>query len=383
MAGYSEAISGEGHVLGEGFYRNSDVLRSIHGRSSEIGLFKENTDIYFWWFNPDGTIIHENQTHLNNIGLISAADFVIKEKGPHEYRVAVLGDEMTASTTSNISWPDVLEDHLNRKDEKAREFHVFNFGHLDTGIHEWREIWEKRAQKFDIDLLIVNLTENSLVRVGNIYADVSHWDGIPGFQYVAYTLPDGQEAVTWIRCIPPASSLQSPDCYISKLLTFWIPPNVARDKDAMTWLRNKIIDEYVEGADLEKNDDSLNPRNHARPDIPVHSDEECKLWAERHLTWFKQNVPNVLFLMNPWYPHFIDYHNFKGLDVFSSIDTSIEVLDMRSRYQLWGVHDDISILYSRFAREKWSDDGHKLYGAAVGDVVLNHLNGVSRFLPGT
>lgn len=383
MAGYSEAIPGRGHVLGNGFYLHSDVLRGIEGRSSEIGLFKENKDVYFWWFNADGTILHENRTHLNNIGLISTADCVQEEKRPHQFRIAVLGDEMTGSTTSNISWPDVLEGQLNQKDNKAREFQVYNFGHLDTGIHEWKEIWEKRARKFDIDLLIVNLTDHSLGRVGKIYADVSHWDGISGFRYVSYTLPDGQEAVTWIRCIPPASSLRSPDCYTSKLLTFWMPTTVARDKNAMAWLRNKIIDDYVDGADIDKGNDYLNPRDHARPDIPAYSDEECEMWAGEHLKWFKQNVSDVLFLMNPWYPHFIDYHNFKSLEVFSRTDPSIEIIDMRSRYQLWGVHDDISIPYSSFAREKWSDEGHKLYGEAVGDVVLMHLNGVSRFLPGT
>ena len=383
MAGYSEAVSGIGHVLGDGFYFHTDVQRGMQSHSSERGLFKENKDIYFWWFSPDGTILHENRTHLNNIGLISNTDSVEGEKRSGEFRIAVLGDEMTGATTSNISWPDVLENHLNKGDENARVFRVYNFGHLDSGIHEWREIWEKRVEKFDIDLLLVNLTDHAVGRVGDVYADVSHWDGVPGFRYVSYVLPDGQEAVTWIRGLPGVSSLRSPDCYTSKLLTFWLPTGVARDKSAMAWLREKVIDDYVEGADFERCIDPMNPRDHAYPDIPVYSDEECKIQAGKHLKWFKENVPDVLFLMNPWYPHFTDYHDFKSLEIFSDIDQSIEVIDMRSRYQLWGIHDDISIVYSKFAREKWSDEGHKLYGAAVGDVVLNHLNGVSRFLPGT
>ena len=383
MAGYSEAVSGEGHLLGNGFYFQSDIQRGIQSRSSKIGLFKENKDIYFWWFAPDGTILHENRTHLNNIGLVSASDYADGKKKPNEFRIAVLGDEMTGSTTSNIVWPDLLEDHLNKHDKKGREFRVYNFGHLDTGIHEWRAIWQKRAQLFDIDLLLVNLTEHSLGRIGDRYSDVSHWDGIPGFQYVSHTLPDGQQAVTWVRCLPGASSLKSPDCYTSKLLTFWIPKDVARDKNTMLWLREKIIDEYVQGADIEKCDDYLHPRNHARPEIPAYSDEECEQYAVTNIRWFKENVPNVLFLMNPWYPHFVDYHNFKGLEVFSKVDQSIEIIDMRHKHQLWAIHDNIAVPYSQFALEKWSDEGHRLYGAAVGDVVLTRLNGVSWFLPGT
>lgn len=173
MAGYSESPTGSDHLLGEGYDYLSDPLRSIDVPSSQKGLFKENRDIYFWCFDTHGTVISENVFHQNNFGLVSRRDCTAVREAD-EFRIAVLGDEMTAATTSNLSWPDSLEDFLNGAGGTTGKFRVLNFGHLDTGTSEWREIWEKRASNFDIDLVIVNLADHTFNRIGDIYTHVSH-----------------------------------------------------------------------------------------------------------------------------------------------------------------------------------------------------------------
>ena len=373
IAGYSEAPAGKGHIFHNMFYQNSDLVRGIKRQSSEKGLFKENFDLKFWWFSPTGEIIHENAVHLNNLGLISKRDSTVKNTNKGYYRIAVLGDEMTGATTSNVSWPDSLNEFLNENRPDQRYFEVLNFGHLDTGIHEWKKIWQERVRFFDIDLLIVNIADHTLRRVGEIFSDISHWDKLSGFRYVTYNLPSGLKAATWIYSPEGADELKHPSSYTSKLLTFWLPEELAKDKRQVALLRDLVIDDYVEGADFENCTDYLNPREVSHPKLPEYKTEEIFDWVSSHLNWFQKNVPNVMFLMNPWLPHFIDYNNFPNMDFLETLKPNVRVHDMRRSYKLWGVHDDISLLYSPHANEKWSDEGHRLYGEAVGLKVLEHL----------
>ncbi len=376
MAGYSAVPSGSGHLLGDGFYYRTNVLRGIDFPSSQIGLFGENQDTQFWWFDSSGKIVHENTTHCNNVGLVSSRDYSAA-RGPDEFRIAVLGDEMTAATTANASWPDSTEHFLNQNSTNNRTYRVFNFGHLDAGLVEYRRIWQERARHFDIDMLIVNLADHTFHRIGEIYTCISHWDRVPGFRYVFYTLPDGQQAVTWIRCAEGATSLRDPNCYINKLLTFWIDPEVARNQHLMAQLRDMVITDYIDGADIEGSADYLNPREHAHPTIPTYSDQERMEYVCEHLTWFSQCSPHVLFLMNPWWSHFenyslLDHRRYESLSRLSEMNDHLSVVDMRRDHRLWG-GSDTATLYCPYATEKWSDEGHRLYGQAVGDVVLDHL----------
>ncbi|MGH6661120.1 MAG: hypothetical protein ACREB6_06250 [Rhodospirillales bacterium] len=384
MAGYSEAPSGRGHLLGDGFYYGANVLRNIDQPSSQTGLFKENRDVYFWWFGRDGAVVHENKTHFNNVGLVSRNDHS-PTRSADEFRIAVLGDEMTGATTADVSWPDFLEEFLNAAPAANRKYRVFNFGHLDTGVHEWRRIWDERARKFDVDLVIVNLADHTFNRIGEVYTHISHWDSLPGFKYVFYELPGQRKAVTWIRCIGNASTLRDPDCYTSKLLTFWLEPDMARDKRAMARLRDMVIADYVDGADFGKCRDALNPRDHAHPDIPQYTEAERIASVCEHLARIADSAPDALFLMNPWLPHFQDYslidHNrFRNLELLSAMNGGIKIVDMRRSYRLWG-RGDVSALYSPYAAEKWTDLGHRIYGQAVGDLVLEHLSGFGPAIP--
>lgn len=373
LAGYSASPCGARHVLGEGYYHASNVLRGVEGKSSDRGLFRENDDLFFWWFDKDGRIIHENKCHLNNLGLISRHDNTLSRAVANEYRIAVLGCEMTGATTSNIVWPDSLHDFLNAHTAMNRPCQVLNFGHLDTGIHEWKAIWEKRTSLADVDLLIINIPVHALYRIGKIYADASHWDSVPGFRYVKYQIDSGSSAVSWIVNQKPRATLRHPDSYTEKLITFWMSQEVASTPKAVRELRKRVIDDYVEGADFDRAASPLEPRAKNFPNIPSYDQAESIQWVRDHITWFAQNVENVIFTLNPWKPHFTDYGNYESASAFSDLDTNIEIIDMRKSWKLWGVHDDISVLYSGFAEEKWSDEGHRLYGEAVGLEVMYRL----------
>lgn len=373
MAGYSSSPCGENHILGEGFYHHSDLLRSINFPSSDLGLFKENKNIYFWWFDKNGYILHENKCHLNNLGLVSNYKQSIDRKDKNEYRIAVLGCEMTGATTSNKSWPDYLQKFLNKSSTNSKTFQVFNFGHLDTGIHEWKTIWKKRASKFDIDLLIVNIAPHTLIRKGNIYSDVSHWDLLPGFKYCSYKISDGSSAVTWFYNKKLKNTLRDFRSYTSKLITLWTDPDVAHKPSSVKEFRNLIIDDYVNGMKIGFFDDDIDPREKNYPNIPQYSNEELLIWIKKHIEWFSNNVPNVIFTLNPWLPHFTDFMNYPFENLLDILASDLRIYDMRKSWKLWGVEEDISVLYSNQGAEKWSDRGHNLYGEAVGIQLLNNL----------
>lgn len=372
MSGYSASPVGANHLLGQGFYHGADVIRNINKKSSNIGLFKENEDIYFWWFDKSGSILHENKCHLNNIGLVSQYDNSLKKNSNQEYRIAVAGCEMTGATTSNCVWPDSLSDFLNRNKPFKKKIQVFNFGHLDTGIHEWKKIWLQRIKKINADLLIVNIPIHTFYRKGNIFNDASHWDQLPGFRYVNYFLENGENITSWIISKRKNETLKDPKSYTEKLLSFWLDPKLARNSKKIKTFREIIIDEYIQGSKF-KNSSSLDPKKDNYPIIPKYKLSEMVRWVQEHVIWFNDNVKNVFFTLNPWMPHFVNYNDYLSKDVLLNFCSNINVIDMRKSWKLWGVHDDIQTLYSKYANEKWSDEGHLLYGEAIGIEVMNYL----------
>jgi hypothetical protein len=99
--------------------------------------------------------------------MISANAAIDKPKD--EFRIAILGDSFCATTTSDVTWPEALEQALN-KDEGLKKqtgksvFKVLNFGLDGTGIVQWPNVYKNRAAQFNPDLLIVNFISDDILR---------------------------------------------------------------------------------------------------------------------------------------------------------------------------------------------------------------------------
>jgi hypothetical protein len=104
----------------------------------------------------------------NSHGLIAREDFPLA-KPAGEYRIGVVGDSFTANVTSTLRWTDVLEDRLAASPEWSaivggRRTRVINFALDGIGTIQFGAVAEFVAPSFDLDLLIVNMLKNDVIR---------------------------------------------------------------------------------------------------------------------------------------------------------------------------------------------------------------------------
>jgi hypothetical protein len=104
----------------------------------------------------------------NSHGLIAREDFPLV-KPADEYRIGVVGDSFTANVTSTLRWTDVLEDRLAASPEwsaiaDSHRTRVINFGLDGIGTVQFGAVAEFVALPFDLDLLIVNMLKNDVIR---------------------------------------------------------------------------------------------------------------------------------------------------------------------------------------------------------------------------
>jgi hypothetical protein len=139
----------------------------------------------------------------NSHGLIARKDFPIA-KPAGEYRIGVIGDSFTANVTSTLRWTDVLEDALNSSGDwqastGGRRTRVINFGLDGIGTAQFGAVAERVALPFDLDLLIVNMIRNDLIRRPHIRRDGAAISANDMSDYVRTNIMD---RVNWREIYP-------------------------------------------------------------------------------------------------------------------------------------------------------------------------------------
>jgi hypothetical protein len=104
----------------------------------------------------------------NSHGHVSKFEYP-RQKPPGEYRIAVVGDSMTANITNNVRWTEVLEEDLNasskwktRVDGKGTR--VINFGVDGIGMIQFAAMVRHHVMGFEPDLIIVNFVSDDILR---------------------------------------------------------------------------------------------------------------------------------------------------------------------------------------------------------------------------
>jgi hypothetical protein len=122
----------------------------------------------------------------NSHGHVSQFEYP-KEKPSGEYRIAVVGDSMTANITNNIRWTEVLEASLNASPEwKAlvgnRFTRVINFAVDGTGMVQFAGMVRYHVLAFEPDLTIVNFVSDDILRrMRYVRVSISREDDIRKF----------------------------------------------------------------------------------------------------------------------------------------------------------------------------------------------------------
>ena len=111
-------------------------------------------------FMADNSLAYAWTFRTNNFGLVSRRDYE-PAKQTAEFRIALIGDSLTACINNDLPWGDVLEDRLNA-DEGLKKvlgvcrFTVFNFGREGSGWRRFAKDFVEFAEPFKPDLVLVN-----------------------------------------------------------------------------------------------------------------------------------------------------------------------------------------------------------------------------------
>jgi len=131
--------------------------------------YKANTRVHQRLYDQNGVPApHVSTIVTNNFGLISPDDSALL-KPETEYRIAVIGDSFSATTTSSLTWPTALERLLNEDSSlsslvRKKSFKVLNFGLDGTGFVQWPDVYKYRAEPFRPDMVIVNFMWSDPIR---------------------------------------------------------------------------------------------------------------------------------------------------------------------------------------------------------------------------
>lgn len=125
---------------------------------------------YMYTPNFEGERGHPWYSHwrTNSHGHVSKFEYPI-EKPPGEYRIAIVGDSMTANITNNVRWTELLEQDLNASPKwKARvggKFtRVINFAVDGMGMIQFAGMVRHHVMPFQPDFIIVNFVSDDILR---------------------------------------------------------------------------------------------------------------------------------------------------------------------------------------------------------------------------
>lgn len=132
------------------------------------GHYQPNIVTKYRMFDADHHLQLDATVRINNFGYVSHHDYKL-EKAPGEYRIALLGDSLTACFNNDKPWADSLQEALNADEEfkaqvGAQTVTVLNFGTPGAGFHTMARQGLNHAKFFSPDLVIVNYIEDDFLR---------------------------------------------------------------------------------------------------------------------------------------------------------------------------------------------------------------------------
>lgn len=343
---------------------------------------KPREEISFRLYGPRAQLLASADFRLNNMGYISRRDYS-RERGPNEYRIVVIGGEQTASSVANISWPDVLEDELNRHDTSKR-YKVFNIAWPDASPEYYVRSWNQEGRDFDPDLVIVHYVETDFYRT--IKGTPLKYKGQPiELQDIEYRFGAGPDNVAYTRTARiaghPVTSYRDPDAIPSRPYGFFSTRAFMSDQTKVATLQDRVVRDMIAGAEPESARDRwrqgrplfvkvVNRNFDPLPSAPV---DHARLvdFGIANFGWLAQHVPNVLITHNFNYREQAASLPFELTAAMMAKEPRIRVTDMRERLSGKVADTELRSWYIVPAMaEKWTDKGHAVLGRMMADLVL-------------
>ncbi len=323
---------------------------------------------------------------LNNLGFISTRDYRY-ERGPNEFRIVVIGGEQTASTVASKSWPDFLEDELNRRDPSVH-YRVFNIGWPDAGPEHYVQYWQGEGVKFSPDLVIVNYVENDFHRAltGTAHKYRGHPITLREMRFRVGPGPD-DIALTMVAATQgsPADSLRDPRVLPSRPYGFYVSRGFANDPPRVRALQRQVVRDMVRGAlppfgaltvrRLTRRSADIDvTRIRTFDPLPAQAPDRARMvqFGLSTFGWLARHVPNLILTHNFDYWGIKYDEPFELTEAMQAADPHIRVLDMRRRIPPDVTDEELkSWSIVPYMAEKWSLRGHEAYAELMAGVVMD------------
>ena len=411
-----------GYLLVEATYRWVLYLRYVHHAVYPVmtinvpqtaSTFGQPGSIFGWYvpakpfmltqYAPDGTMFDRHRVAINNLGWVSQYDYT-RRKAPSEYRIAIVGDSLTASINNSHPWPDILQRKLNADKQllaklRVQKISVLNLGVAGASMEMMANPLAVIAQRFSSDMLIVNfIAEDLSRRHDDNFEIILPEPPVPPsdiFMATNAQLPphidvDGFEIPLDCRSGPAVPS--NPACKVS---TLWYSPsdsvidrdslNRTKRKAARILLWDRMILSPKPLAILDLLGKPIIPRaDAALPLLPVamNKEEQDQDIGIRALKTIRTLHRNMLVLHNPLYWH-LKGHAYSTdqslapiLDPFiaAAKQDGINIVRMERYMPVAKGDGEWRRWYNHLPYDgHWSDYGAEVYANAVLQAVREHL----------
>ncbi|HUO43445.1 MAG TPA: SGNH/GDSL hydrolase family protein [Burkholderiales bacterium] len=411
-----------GYLLVEASYRWVLYLRYVHhavypvtiidvpqdpsgfGRPGSVrGWYVPSKSFTFTQYAPDGAMFDQHRVQINNLGWVSAYDYD-RHKAPGEYRIAVVGDSLTASINNTKPWPDILQSRLNEDRPLlsrlgARKISVLNLGVAGASMEMMANPLAVIARRFSPDMVIVNfIAEDLSRRHSDDFERIPAEPAIPPSDIseaaVAQVPPhleiSGIEIPLDCRSGPPLPA--NPDCKVS---TMWYSPssevldrealNKIKRRAAWRLLRDRVILSPRPLAILELLGRPVIPRAGASEPAPLAAfdrERQDRDIGIRALKVIRSISRNMLVLHNPLYWH-LKGHAYSTDQKLSPIldpfvadakRAGIEIVRMEQYMPVNKGEGEWRRWYNHLPYDgHWSDYGAEIYAGAVEQVIRSRL----------
>jgi len=384
---------------------NVPPVTTTFGQPGSIfGVFAAAKSFMLTIYAPDGTMFDRHRVPINNLGWVSEYDYM-RQKAPSEYRIAIVGDSLTASINNSKPWPDILQRKLNGDRPLlarlgVQKISVLNLGVAGASMGMMANPLAVIARRFSPDMLVVNFIIEDLPRPytddykkmptepAKLPADAAAETEIKPF----FVNVDGMQIP--ISCSSSPQDLANPDCKVSVM--WYLPQDHIFDKDAINHIKFHAAKEIVWhrvalskeplvwrqlfGKSIIQQATTALPAPHI---ISENKDEKERARAIEVLKFISSMNRNMLVLHNPLYPHLKGKTYIPDVTLPSALDpligeakkSGIEITRM-DRYMPVNLGENEWKRWYNLPNDgHWSDYGAEVYASAVYQVIRKRLLG--------
>jgi hypothetical protein len=349
-----------------------------------VGFFRRDGSFFLWFIDDESKIRLEVRYRTNNLGFISSRDYFPRRDREREFRIAVIGDSLTAAREMKIPWPDLLEDFLRADGELARrvgrEPRVYNLGLPGAGFEHFVRIARGPAEVLDPDLVIVNYIEDDFQRPLEL---VSSPEAPITGGTLEFRAGDGPEDVARlaVSCERPPVSFENETCRHHFNLS--MPWALAHSPEKVGRVKRTIVREYLRGqlwgslypyGVMKLMGRPVSLHHYRNPELfrsRGPSDEEAVEMALRSLREIRTAHPHVLVTLHPLFPEmFPEPVPYARTGELLARDPGLDVVVMRERIDAARRGGEAYGWYNLPFDVHMSQQGGRVYARTMADLIV-------------